>query len=257
MGFGGLRHDGEAQARTRHFDCASAPEALEDALPILERDASASVGHDNRSIRRNTYRHLCLWRRMTNGVFDEIAQRVADRVGVTTDPNRIVRRIKTDQLGGNRGAASPRRLAKAATRLQRAAEQRASDVAPVIAGYCFALDFRLFAVRNQFFTGDVDSLNRNRKASRVAISIPLAARKPIQTIYRSMSLQPRARHCADRAGTLVPAISARTRREAPLWLPRRAQACPPYARDDGLKLAQRAPPLKQIVMEAMPIMPWT
>jgi len=92
MQLGNLRHDGEIQTRAGRFDRASAPKSLKDTFPIFAQHTGSLVRHDNRAVSRNADRHLRPRRRMRNGVLDEIAQRIADRVGIAANPNRIVRR---------------------------------------------------------------------------------------------------------------------------------------------------------------------
>src|SRR5262252_3237304 len=78
-----LHNNRQAQTGTVGANASAAPEALEDALPILCRDTRTTVLHADRALWVDLDDHLRSCRRMHERVFDQIAQRICDRRSIS------------------------------------------------------------------------------------------------------------------------------------------------------------------------------
>src|SRR5262249_8947729 len=77
--------DGEAEAGAFLLFARAAPEPLETALPILWRHAAAAIGHFDAAGTIDRQGHFRPSRRVSDRVFDQISQRIFERVSVCFD----------------------------------------------------------------------------------------------------------------------------------------------------------------------------
>ena len=88
MSAGDLRNDGEAETCARMMPASASPEALEDVGSIVEGDTGSTICDADKACRINRDGHFRSGWRIRNRVFNQIAQCVRYRIGITVDPYR-------------------------------------------------------------------------------------------------------------------------------------------------------------------------
>src|SRR5271169_4806379 len=78
-----LHDDRQSEPRALGSDPSTTPETIENARSVLDRDARSTVQNSQRAIPADINDHLSPNRRMRQRIFDEIAQRVANRGSIT------------------------------------------------------------------------------------------------------------------------------------------------------------------------------
>src|SRR5215468_5923310 len=85
-----LHNNRQAQSGSAGTYPLAAPEALENVWPILNRDARTAVLDADRPLRSDIDDHFSARGRMREGILNEIAQRIGNCGGVTSDQHRVI-----------------------------------------------------------------------------------------------------------------------------------------------------------------------
>ena len=104
--FRNFGNDRKAETSALSDGAPTAPEALEDALPIRFRDAGTTIGNGDDPAFRYGDRYLASRRGLVYRILNQITHRVRDRVCASVDLDRSGRCIEAEQA---RLTESPRR----------------------------------------------------------------------------------------------------------------------------------------------------
>src|SRR5262250_3000207 len=85
-----LHNNRQAQSGSAGTHPLAAPEALENVWPILHRDARTAVLDADRPLGSDIDDHFSAWGRMCEGILNEIAQRIGNCGGVSSDQDRVI-----------------------------------------------------------------------------------------------------------------------------------------------------------------------
>ena len=85
-----FQDDRQSQPGSISSRAFAAPETIEDARPVIHRDAWPAVQNTQRTLLIDLDDHLAPGCGMRERVFDQVAQRIRNRCGVTHDDDRVV-----------------------------------------------------------------------------------------------------------------------------------------------------------------------
>jgi len=77
--FHGLFHNGKTQTYTCGLDIPASPEAFKYPLSLFDWNPWTTVGDAHAAVQQHLDRQLFVARRIGNGVFDKVSDRVLDR----------------------------------------------------------------------------------------------------------------------------------------------------------------------------------
>jgi hypothetical protein len=144
-----LPHDGETQAHTGSFDAPAPSKSFKCPLLLVDRNPGTVIGNIHATAREHLHRHLFARRRMGNGIFDKVSDRVLDRVSVfperrpafhrhdgqrmTEQPKMLVTQV--DAVGFHHlspclSQNAPLAMDKSSVKLSHPAQRRLQEIAP-------------------------------------------------------------------------------------------------------------------------------
>src|SRR5260370_19153332 len=85
----GLFHDGETQTYTSGLYIPASPKAFKYPLSLFDWNPRTTVGDAHAAVQQHLDRYLFVARRIGNGVFDKVSDRVLDCVSVSLDMYRL------------------------------------------------------------------------------------------------------------------------------------------------------------------------
>ena len=94
-----LFHDGETQTYTSRLDIPASPEPFEYPLALVDWNPRTMIGNAHTAGRQHLNGYLFAARRMGDGIFDKVPDRVLDRVSISPD-YRPAHRARLAQASG-------------------------------------------------------------------------------------------------------------------------------------------------------------
>ncbi len=93
---GNLGDDGKSQARPCSSGATPPPEPLETTPSVLFGNSRPVVRDADGAFRQHCYSDFGLRRRIDNGILDQVAQSVFNRIGLTRHPDRLFRTVEVN-----------------------------------------------------------------------------------------------------------------------------------------------------------------